>query len=173
MPGFFKIEEVKDKREQIKYKELRRGSAKRIRKSKECDKLTKQISVLKGDIRQLELEIKINTKKTEKSKWCQGKKVAQLPTLSPEPNSSSSNFFSSVPSSLFLTDTVSWGGQKICSTAEPMSDENAEVQSEDDRSTVLVSSDESADGSQSPVHVPRLRREDAFIQTSSASLPFW
>lgn len=57
------IEEVKDKREQIKYKELRRGSAKRIRKSKECDKLTKQISVLKGDIRQLELEIKINTKK--------------------------------------------------------------------------------------------------------------
>ena len=67
-------EEIKDKTEQIECKELRRVGAKNIHNYKECDKLTEQMSVLKADRRQLQLELAALTKKQKKAEWYLAKK---------------------------------------------------------------------------------------------------
>ena len=46
-------EQIKDKNEQVQYKDLRREAAKNVHNYKECDKLTEQMSVLKSDRRGL------------------------------------------------------------------------------------------------------------------------
>ena len=62
-------EQIKDKNEQVQYKDLRREAAKNVHNYKECDKLTEQMSVLKSDRRGLELELAALTKKQKKSEW--------------------------------------------------------------------------------------------------------
>lgn len=64
-----------------------------------------------------------------------------------------------------------------CSILEPIQESDQDSHSEDDRSTVVVSSEaeESPSVCHSPVniHTPRLQREDAFIHSPSTSHSFW
>ena len=62
-------EQIQDKSEQLKYKELRREAAQNIHNYKECDKLTEQMSPLKADRRLLELELAALTTKQRKAEW--------------------------------------------------------------------------------------------------------
>ena len=63
-------EQIQDKSEQVKYKELRREAAQNVHNYKECDKLIEQMSTLKADRRLLELELTALTKKQGKAEWC-------------------------------------------------------------------------------------------------------
>lgn len=60
-------EQIEDKSEQIKYKELWREGAQNMHNYKECDKLTEEMATLKSDRRQLELELAILAKKQKKA----------------------------------------------------------------------------------------------------------
>ena len=106
-------EQIKDKKEQLEFKELRRDAAKNVHYYKECDKLTEQMAELKAGRRQLEQELAALTKKQKKSEWYFNKtstpwKVSaselnsrisrRFPSSSPEPQSSS---FQSTPSTRF------------------------------------------------------------------------
>lgn len=92
-------EEIEDKDEQIKYKELRRDSAKNMHNYKECDTLTDQISCLKSERRFLKLELANLTKKQKKADWHNARKTPTRPkssslSSSPEPRSPSSSLTS-------------------------------------------------------------------------------
>ena len=65
---------IKDLSDQIGFKEKRREGASAIRNYKECDTLTEQMSALKREKRQLEVELSSLTKKQSKSAWYHKKK---------------------------------------------------------------------------------------------------
>ena len=60
-------ERIKDLTDQIGFKVKRRDCASNMKNYKECDKLTEQLSALKGEKRQLEMELATLTKKEKKS----------------------------------------------------------------------------------------------------------
>ena len=65
---------IKDLSDQIGFKEKRREGASAIRNYKECDTLTEQMSALKREKLQLEVELSSLTKKQSKSAWYHKKK---------------------------------------------------------------------------------------------------
>ena len=90
-------DQIEDKNEQLKYKELRRDAAKNVHNYKECDKLTEQMSVLKADRRQLQLELSALTRKQKKAEWYLARKRTALKVTAPQPNSPPWHFASSSP----------------------------------------------------------------------------
>ena len=91
-----KSECVQDKSECVQYKELRRDAAKNVHNYKECDKLTEQLSVLKSERRQLQLELATLTRKQKKAEWYLAKKRTARKVIS-QPNSPPLHFPSSSP----------------------------------------------------------------------------
>ena len=188
-------EQIKDKKEQVEYKELRREAAKNVHNYKECDKLTEQISILKADRRRLELELTALTKKQKKSEWYFNKattplKVAapqqnsciswRLPSSSPEPQSplsvsaprtptSSGNSFHSTPSPRVLIPVHSRFGRSPQSDDKDHSGMESSHESED---TAILSSDESSSSHLPPPSSRMLsphESEDAVILSSEES----
>ena len=87
-------EQIKDKNEQVQYKDLRREAAKNVHNYKECDKLTEQMSVLKSDRRGLELSprsrrVVLQQDEYSFESFCCSPSF-HLPSTSPEPTSPSS-----------------------------------------------------------------------------------
>ena len=117
-------EQIKDKNEQVQYKELRREGAKNIHNYKECDKLTEQLSVLKADRRKLELELTVLTKKQNKADWYLARKIVPLKASGPQLNSPPLHFPSSSPeprspSSFSAPHTPVSHGSNLTSTPSP------------------------------------------------------
>ena len=181
-------EQIKDKKEQVEYKELRREGAKTIHNYKECDKLTEQISVLKADRRRLELELVGLTKKQKKSDWYFNKttKVSvdqrssrtfrRLPSSSPEPQSplsisaprtptSGTSSFHSTPS-----PRVQIPVQPRRSTQSDESDDSAML-SPRERGAVVLSSDDSS--FQLPSLVPRPSLTAFFAAVAKSVVKAW
>ena len=144
-------EQIKDKKEQLEFKELRRDAAKNVHHYKECDKLTEQMAELKAGRRQLEQELAALTKKQKKSEWYFNKTSTPLkvsaselnsrisrrfPSSSPEPQSSS---FQSTPSHVPVHPRV---------LRSPLSDDDDDnsgmLSPHESEDTVIISSDESS-----------------------------
>ena len=90
-------DQIKDKSEQLQFKELRREAAKNVHNYKECDKLTEQISVVKADRRRLQLKLTTLTRKQQKAEWYLAKKCTALKTTVPQPISPPFRLMSSSP----------------------------------------------------------------------------
>ena len=156
-------EQIKDKNEQVQYKELRREAAKNVHNYKECDKLTEQMSILKADRRQLELELAGLTKKQKKSEWYFNKTSTPLkvpaprlnsstswclPSSSPEPQSPLSSSAPRTPtssgSSIHFTPSPRVPvHQHICSLSDD-NDESRMLSPHESDDTMILSSDESS-----------------------------
>lgn len=170
-------EEIKDKTEQIEYKELRRDGAKSIHNYKECDKVTEQMSLLKADRQQLQLELATLTKKQKKAEWYLAKKSNppkvmalpsqpfRVPSSYPEPRSPSSVFSApSTPSSRH-TSYSSPTPAHMSAPIHPCPSTEPDGAVSDD--TVLSSIDESeAEEPYKSHHFPPLRRQLALTDRS-------
>ena len=178
-------DQIKDKSEQLQFKELRRDASKNVHNYKECDKLTEQMSILKADRRQLQLELTALTRKQKKAEWYLSKKSTSLKATAPQRNSNL-RFISSSPeprspsSSFSAPQTPISCYSSLCSSpspnlspppqpthsSTPRSDSRTTVLStHDSDDTVVVSSDESSCLSPCglPNHVPQLKRQNAFL----------
>ncbi len=80
-------ERIQDLSDQIGFKMKRRDCASDIKNYKECDKLTEQLSALKSERRQLEVELASLTKSEKKSRWYYSKAVDKAALVSPPPES--------------------------------------------------------------------------------------
>ena len=181
-------EQIKDKKEQLEFKELRRDAAKNVHHYKECDKLTEQMAKLKAGRRQLEQELAALTKKQKKSEWYFNKtstpwKVSaselnsrisrRFPSSSPEPQSSS---FQSTPSPRFH---VPVHPRVLRSPLSDDDDDNSGMLSpHESEDTVIISSDESSSqflrsSSELPSHFspPSSESSSQFLLCPSSELP--
>ena len=137
-------------------------SAMNVHNYKECDKLTEQISVLKGDMRR-PCRLRVWTLQYESAGCSMDESMSG--------NEKANDHQSELHSQPCQMESES------CSILEPIQESDQDSHSEDDRSTVVVSSEaeESPSVCHSPVniHTPRLQREDAFIHSPSTSHSFW
>ena len=179
-------DQIEDKNEQLKYKELRRDAAKNVHNYKECDKLTEQMSVLKADRRQLQLELSALTRKQKKAEWYLARKRTALKVTAPQPNSPPLHFASSSPeprspSSSFsaprtpvsrrssLNSSPSPVLQQACILLPPAHSSTSQVDGnnafapspcESDGTLILSSDESSCDVSH---QLPPLKRQRAFL----------
>ena len=74
-------DKIKDLNERIEFKNKQRDAASNVRNYKECDELTKQMSILKNEKRLLDTELSALTRKQKKSVWYKKKRIILMITL--------------------------------------------------------------------------------------------
>ena len=127
-------EQIKDKKEQLEFKELRRDAAKNVHHYKECDKLTEQMAELKAGRRQLEQELAALTKKQKKSEWYFNKTSTPLKVSASELNSRISRRFHVPVHPRVLRSPLS----------DDDDDNSGMLSPHESEDTVIISSDESS-----------------------------
>lgn len=156
-------DKTKDLNDQIGYKQKRREAAINVRNYKECDKLTEEMSELKSQKRKLETELTLLTKKQQKSSWYYKTKSRDDSDKTKQSDSQDSlrSFMRSKSQSFGMDGaSTSASSQSLqpsspllpvssishVSSREPLSATESSNTSRDD-DTVILSSDEAADGS--------------------------